>query len=116
MHLSSPGHYRNLILDIKKYHHFKWDVYIKYRLDHGIPSSYSEEEEKEETIQETEQEVELGPNIKRLKTNDDIRTLLNDHPLFVNTQQVMELAKTTAPTILLLSILSWSALITKCNL
>lgn len=67
-------------------------------MDHGIPSSDSEEEE-EETIQETEQEVVLGPNIKRLKTNDDIRTLLNDHPVFVNTQQLMELARTTAPTI-----------------
>lgn len=84
---------------MKKYHNFKWDVYIIYRLDHGILSSDSEQEEEEETIQETEQEVELGPNIKRLKTNDDIRTLLNDHPVFVNTQQLMELARTTAPTI-----------------
>lgn len=84
---------------MKKYHNSKWDVYIIYRLDHGIPSTDSEEEGEEETIQETEQEVELGPNIKRLKTNDDIRTLLNDHPVFVNTQQLMELARTTAPTI-----------------
>lgn len=84
---------------MKKYHNSKWDVYSIYRLDHGIPSSDSEEKGEEETIQETEQEVELGPNIKRLKTNDDIRTLLNDHPVFVNTQQLMELARTTAPTI-----------------
>nr|XP_034321734.1 uncharacterized protein LOC105321759 [Crassostrea gigas] len=73
--------------------------HLSLRLDHGIPSSDSEEEGEEETIQETEQEVELGPNIKRLKTNDDIRTLLNDHPVFVNTQQLIELARTTAPTI-----------------
>lgn len=66
---------------------------------HGIPSIVSEEEKEEETIQETEQEVDLGPNIKRLKTNNDIRTLLNVHPVFVNTQQLMELARTTAPTI-----------------
>lgn len=36
---------------------------------------------KKKTIQEAEQEVELGPNIKRLQTNDDIRTLFNDHPV-----------------------------------
>lgn len=68
-------------------------------MDHGTPSSDSEEEEEEETIQETEQEVKLGPNIKRLKTNNEIRKLLKDHPVFVITQQLMELAKTSAPTI-----------------
>lgn len=68
-------------------------------MDHGIPSSDSKDEEEKEIIEETKQEVELGPNIKKLKTNDDIRTLLNDHPVFVYTQQLMELASTTAPTI-----------------
>ena len=39
--------------------------------------------------------MELGPNITRLRTNEDIGTLLQDHPVFVNTKQLMELARTT---------------------
>lgn len=67
------------------------------RLDHGVLLSDSEDEEDEDNIQETEQDVELGPNIKRLRTNDEIGALLQDHPVFVNTQQLMELARTTVP-------------------
>lgn len=92
-----PDHY--LILVHEQISQFQWHEYFKYRLDHGIPSSDSKDEEEKEIIEETKQEVELGPNIKKLKTNDDIRTLLNDHPVFVYTQQLMELASTTAPTI-----------------
>ncbi|XP_062594118.1 uncharacterized protein LOC134255609 [Saccostrea cucullata] len=73
--------------------------HLSLRLDHGILPSESEDEEDEDNIQDTEQEVELGPNIKRLRTNDEIGTLLEDHPVLVNTQQLMELARTTVPTI-----------------
>nr|XP_022311084.1 uncharacterized protein LOC111116387 [Crassostrea virginica] len=68
---------------------------LSLRLDHGVLPSESEDEEDEDNIHESEQEVELGPNITRLRTNEDTGTLLQDHPVFVNTKQLMELARTT---------------------
>ena len=70
-------------------------MYTISRLDHGVLPSESEDKEDEDNIHESEQEVELGQNITRLKTNEDIGTLLQDHPVFVNTKQLMELARTT---------------------
>nr|XP_022307473.1 uncharacterized protein LOC111113470 [Crassostrea virginica] len=68
---------------------------LSLRLDHGVLPSESEDEEDEDNIHESEQDVELGPNITRLRTNEDLGTLLQDHPVFVNTKQLMELARTT---------------------
>ena len=51
-------------------------MYTISRLDHGVLPSESEDEEDEDNIHESEQEVELGPNITRLRTNEDIGTLL----------------------------------------
>ena len=70
-------------------------MYTISRLDHGVLPSESEDKEDEDNIHESEQEVELGPNITRLRTNEDIGTLLQVHPVFVNTKQLMELARTT---------------------
>ena len=43
----------------------------------------------------TSMKVNKKWNITRLRTNEDIGTLLQDHPVFVNTKQLMELARTT---------------------
>lgn len=73
---------------------------VSLRLDHGISLGESDNEEEEDGDEEEdhqfcqESETELGYGIKRVRSNDEIGTLLQDHPALVFTSNLLELATT----------------------
>lgn len=73
---------------------------VSLRLDHGISLGESDNEEEEDGDEEEdhqfcqESETELGYGIKRVRSNDEIGTLFQDHPVLVFTSNLLELATT----------------------
>lgn len=73
---------------------------VSLRLDRDISLDESDEEEEDGGEEEEDHQfcqqsvIELGYGIKRVRSNDEIGTLLQDHPALVFTNNLLELAAT----------------------
>ncbi|CAG2236263.1 unnamed protein product [Mytilus edulis] len=71
-----------------------------YRQDHGVESeSENEGFEDESADPSDQQEEDLGPSIKKIRSETEVDTFLDDRPLIVYMSSILSLAKTHIPPI-----------------